>query len=98
MFKELFDMYLGMFMAQGESALIAICNCVVPSQVVLSFYKKLSPIESMPEKEKNELKLFMQANPYLAHSSYEQVLSQYYHFETRHQGDGPCPPGRRWRR
>lgn len=52
-------MYLGMFQAQGESVLIAICNCKVPSDVVLSAYKKLPPIELMPAKEKQDMKDFV---------------------------------------
>jgi len=59
MFKELMDMYLGVFQARGESALVAICNCNVPSQVVLSAYKKLPPIEQMPDNEKKEMKQYV---------------------------------------
>lgn len=59
MFNSLLDMYLGMFQARGEPVLIAICNCSVPSQVVLQAYKKLPPIETMPEKEKAEMKKFI---------------------------------------
>lgn len=59
MFKDLIDMYLGLFQARGEPILIAICNCKVPSMVFLEAYKKFPPIEQMPEKEKKEIKLFV---------------------------------------
>jgi len=53
--KPLLDYYLGYFQAHGEPALVTICNCKVPSDVVLAEYKKLDPIEKLPAKEKNEL-------------------------------------------
>lgn len=62
MYKSLIDMYLGLFQAGGEPMLIAICNCKVPSDVILSEYKKLSPIEEMPEKEKTEMKKYVIAS------------------------------------
>lgn len=55
LFKPLLDYYLGCFQSQGEPALQTICNCTVPSEVVLSEYKKLTPIENLSEKEKREL-------------------------------------------
>lgn len=59
MASSLFDMYVGLFQAKGESMLVAICNCAVPSKVVLEEYKKLPPIETMPEKEKVEMKKYV---------------------------------------
>lgn len=59
MFKELLQLYLDLFQKEGESVLKAICNCSIPSQVVLSAYKKLTPIENMPEKEKVEMKKYV---------------------------------------
>lgn len=53
--KSLLDYYLGYFQAVGEVALVTICNCKVPSDVILSEYKKLPPIENLPTKEKNDL-------------------------------------------
>lgn len=52
-------MYLDEFTKKGEPALVAICNCSVPSQVVLNAYKKLVPIEMMEEDEKRELKQYV---------------------------------------
>ena len=59
MFKDLIDMYLGYFAAHGEPAIVTICNCKVPSDIMLIAYKKLVPIECMPEKEKKELKQYV---------------------------------------
>lgn len=53
--KPLLDYYLGYFQASGEPALKKICNCKVPSDIVLQAYKQLIPIEALPEKEKIEL-------------------------------------------
>lgn len=53
--QPLLDYYLGYFQAVGEPTLVTICNCKVPSDIVLSEYKKLIPIENLPTKEKNEL-------------------------------------------
>ena len=59
MFKELLDMYLGYFTAHGEKAIPVICNCKIPSDIVLMAYKKLPPIEDLPEREKKELKQYV---------------------------------------
>lgn len=59
MYKSLLDMYLGLFQAKGEEVLIAICNCKIPSEVVLSAYKKLKPIEEMNDRDKKEMKAFV---------------------------------------
>ena len=58
MFNGLLNMYLAEFQNKGEVVLKTICNCTVPSNVVLSHYKKLVPIEDLPEKDKNELWLY----------------------------------------
>ncbi len=55
MFKELIQYYLYCFQQNGEAALVTICNCKVPSDIVLSEYKKMPPIESLPLEQKNEL-------------------------------------------
>jgi len=59
MFKSLIDMYLGIFQAGGEPVLKTICNLSVPSMIFLEAYKKLEPIENMPEREKKEMKQFV---------------------------------------
>lgn len=59
MFKELTEIYLGIFQAQGEPALKTICSLAVPSMIFLEAYKKLPPIEAMPEKEKVEMKKYV---------------------------------------
>ena len=53
--KEMFQYILGYFQASGEPGLKVICNCKVPSDIVLSAYSTIPPIESLPIKEKNEL-------------------------------------------
>lgn len=53
--KPLLDYYLGYFQAHGEPALVTICNCKIPSDVILEQYKKLDPIETLSTKDKNEL-------------------------------------------
>lgn len=59
MLKELLQLYLDLFQKDGESVLKSICNCSIPSMVVLDAYKKLTPIEQMPEKEKKEMKQYV---------------------------------------
>lgn len=51
----LFSEYLKMFNKDGEGFLKAVCNCKVPSDVILEKYKNLVPIENIGEKEKQEL-------------------------------------------
>lgn len=48
---NLLKLYLGLFHQYGEPILIALCNCKVPSDVVLETYKKIAPIpeENMAE-------------------------------------------------
>lgn len=58
-YKTLLDVYLGKFMAVGEPALVAICNCKIPSEIIMWAYKSLPPIEEMPEKEKKDLKQYV---------------------------------------
>ena len=55
MFKELIKFYLSEFNRLGEPALIAICNCKIPTEILLSEYKRQEPLESMPEKERKEM-------------------------------------------
>ena len=54
MFAPLVRYYLDYFQEHGEPGLITICNCKVPSDVLLSEYKKLEPLEQRPEKERRE--------------------------------------------
>ncbi len=55
MFNELISYYLNCFQQQGEPALITICNLKVPSDIILSEYKKLPPLETLPDEQKKEL-------------------------------------------
>jgi len=55
MMKPLLDMYLGIFQEKGEASLISMCNCTVPSKIILEAYKKLLPIENLPKEQKEEL-------------------------------------------
>ena len=59
MSRQIFEHYIGLFHAKGESVLIAICSCAVPSRIVLEQYKKLPPIETMPKHEKREMWKFV---------------------------------------
>lgn len=57
--KPLVDNFLNHFQKEGESAIPFLVNGKVSSRVFLIEYKKLPPIEQMPEKEKKEMKLFV---------------------------------------
>lgn len=59
MFRELLQMYLDYFQNNGEPSLKIICNCDVPSKIILNAYKKLPPIEDMNEREKKEMKRYV---------------------------------------
>lgn len=59
MFEELIKYYLDCFHKDGEKAIKTICNCDVPSQIILEQYKKFEPLEKLPEKEKSELKQYV---------------------------------------
>jgi len=59
MFQELVTIYLRQFTEIGEPFLITICNCRVPSMIMLQEYAKLPPIEQMPDKDKKELKRYV---------------------------------------
>jgi hypothetical protein len=59
MFESLFQMYLNEFQQKGEPVLKAICNCAVPSKVILEKYKTIAPIEMMNDKEKSEMKKYV---------------------------------------
>lgn len=59
MFESLLQMYLNEFQQKGEPILKVICNCVVPSKVILAKYKTIEPIETMGEKEKTEMKKYV---------------------------------------
>lgn len=55
MYKGLVQIYINFFHEKGNDALKAICNCDVPSFVMLQEYSKLEPLESRPIKEKQEM-------------------------------------------
>lgn len=55
MFPTLVSYFLRKFNDEGENALQSICNCKVPSEVVLMEYKKLKPIENLSKAEKLDL-------------------------------------------
>lgn len=53
-------MYVEEFHKNGESTLKAICNCVVPSKIILEKYKTLEvKLEDLPQKDKDELKAYV---------------------------------------
>ena len=54
--KNVFMPYL---QQHGEAAIKLLVEGSISSQVFLSAYKKLSPIEEMPKKEKEEMKLYV---------------------------------------
>lgn len=58
-FAPLITEYLRKFNEIGEPFLKTICNCKVPSEIMLSEYRKLPPIEQMPDKEKKEMKAYV---------------------------------------
>jgi len=57
--QELIDFWMGKFHATGEQIIPFFVNCSLPKQVWLSQYKKLNQIEMMPEKEKKEMKAYV---------------------------------------
>lgn len=59
MFKTLLQYYLSEFERVGEPILKTICNCSVPSTVILNAYKSLPPIEMMDDREKKEMKQYV---------------------------------------
>lgn len=50
--EPLFQACLNAFYQKGEDAIKVVCNCRVPSMVVLDRYKSLPP---MPDEERKEL-------------------------------------------
>lgn len=51
--------YLPQFHKHGEKAIPSFVNSSVARQAFISAYKSLPPIEQMPEKEKKEMKQFV---------------------------------------
>ena len=51
--------YLPMFQEQGEKILPSFCKMTIPKMAFLSAYKTLPPIEEMNEKEKYEMKQYV---------------------------------------
>ena len=62
MFGKLVKYYIDYFYIHGESVLTMLCNCKVPGDIILSEYKKLPPIETLPEDEKIELYEYAKEN------------------------------------
>lgn len=54
-FRLIIQSYIQEFHKSGEIVLKNICNLSIPSQIVFTEYKKLTPIDGLPLKEKNEL-------------------------------------------
>ena len=55
-FASIIEMCLLAVHEKGEEAIKTICNCKVPSDVMLGEYKKLKiKIEDLPVEEKNEM-------------------------------------------
>lgn len=55
-FNPIMAHYLNSFEMKGEVILKSICNCVVPSQIVMSYYPNVMPIEQLPDEKKRDLK------------------------------------------
>lgn len=51
--------YLPLFNEKGEAALPFLVNTQISKMSFLAAYKRLPPIEQMPEKEKKEMKKFV---------------------------------------
>jgi len=59
-FSSLIDkVYLPFFQQHGESAIPSLVNGKVSSMALLSAYKYLPPIETMPPNEKTEMKKYI---------------------------------------
>ena len=58
-FDTIIEMCLLEVHEKGEVAIKTICNCVIPSHVMIIEYKKLSPIEELPDHDKKELKKYV---------------------------------------
>ncbi len=69
MFDSLLKLYVDEFHKDGEAALKAICNCDVPSKVILEKYDSLKiKLEDLPDHDKNELKAYIREMfPYKFH-------------------------------
>lgn len=53
------SIYLNHFQKHGESSIPFLVNGKLSSFVLLSAYRRLPPIEEMPEREKKEMKQFV---------------------------------------
>lgn len=53
--EPILKFYLEYFQSIGEPALLTLCNCKIPSYIILAEYKKLKPIEELKTQEKNDL-------------------------------------------
>ena len=59
MFGLIENVFLPYFHKHGEEAIPFLVNSRVSKMCFLSAYKKLEPIEKMPEKEKKEMKQYI---------------------------------------
>jgi hypothetical protein len=57
--QEIIDFWFGKFHAIGEEVIPFFVNCSLPKSIFLSKYESLPPIETMPEKEKKEMKKYV---------------------------------------
>jgi hypothetical protein len=53
------EVFIPHFQKHGESAIPGLVNSTISKMSFLSAYKHLPPIESMPEKEKKEMKMYV---------------------------------------
>ncbi len=55
MFDNLMRYYIDCFHRMGEPALVMLTKLVVPCQIIIFYYNKFPPIETLPKEEKIEL-------------------------------------------
>lgn len=55
MFDGLIQKYIDQFHQKGEEVVKAIVNCKVPSEIVLTKYNSLPPIETLSKEERAEM-------------------------------------------
>lgn len=55
MFSQLISYYLNYVLNNGDLGLKTICNCKVPSDIILGEYRKVEPLENRPKEERTEL-------------------------------------------
>lgn len=57
--QSLLDFWIGKFHAKGEEMIPFFVNCRLPKMILLATYEKLLPIETMPDKEKKDMKAYV---------------------------------------